>query len=108
MRSSEAHTRCEALRLPPQRSDATRPAQQNVCAALTGLVGGVAGAAEAAAAEGVTERLVELLRDDGSRATAGPNVLETLSALASAGGLGTDAALVAGAPAAVVGASPPL
>jgi hypothetical protein len=71
---------------------------------LTGLVGGVAGAADAAAAEGVTERLVELLREPSSRTTAGPNVLETISALASAGGLGTDAALVAGAPAAVVGA----
>jgi hypothetical protein len=65
----------------------------------------VAGAREAAAAEGAAQALVSLLSDDTpATAAARANALETVAALAAEGGLGVDAALVAGAPAAVCGA----
>jgi hypothetical protein len=79
--------------------------QQNACAALTGLCGSVAGARDAAAAEGAAQALVTLLSDDTPATVAArANALETVAALAAEGGLGSDAALVAGAPAAVCGA----
>ncbi len=69
----------------------------------------MSGAREAAAAEGAAQALAALLRTEGAAsAAARANALETVAALAGAGGLGLDAALVADAPAAVVGALAPL